>query len=155
MKQIDSLKKSLNKCQTELIDTAIKMYQERQYFESEIKEFDLFKAQIDEDFSRIKKGMIASENAITVKIAEKEDIQKKFNELRNNYIDKDKDCQDINEEYDRFLWDMLFSLETAKAKYDTNEIMKTIAGMDSPLLSRISSELENPEREKNLDRSDK
>ena len=149
------LNKSLNKCQTELIDSTIKIYNERQNLESEIKEFDQFKTQINEDFSRIKKGMIASENAITVKIAEKEDIQKKFNELRNNYISKDKDCQDITEEYDRFLWDMLFSLETAKAKYDSNELTKSLPGMDSPLLSKISSELENPEQEKSLDRSDK
>lgn len=88
-------------------------------------------------------------------MAEKEDLQLKFNDIRESYIAKDKEHQETINEYDRFLWDMLFSLETAKCKHENNEITKHVAGMDSPLLKKIKEELENPDREKSIDRSDK
>ena len=155
-KQIESIKKLLRKSQVELIEESQKMNERQITLQEDINQTNQFKIEISEDFNRLKNSLIATESSITIMTSEKEELEESIKNLKEKYSIKDKEFLDIREEYDRFLWDILFSLETALCKYENHEsINKTFVSMESGLLQKIKSELENPNKEKTLDKSEK
>ena len=155
-KQIESVKKLLRKSQVDLIEAAQKMNEKQLLLQEDISQTNQFKIEISDDFNRLKKSLITTESSITIMSAEKEELEEKIKIIKNQFSNKDKELIESREEYDRFLWDILFSLETALWKYESHESTKKIlSSMDSGLLQRIKAELENLDKEKTLDRSEK
>jgi len=155
-KQIEALKKLLRKSQVDLIDVASKISNDNDSLKEDVNETHKLKQEISQHFNKLNESMISTENSINSLTSEKAGLQLELSETKQKCIDQISQFNEIKLEYDRFLWDVLFSLETAKSKYENSEHFKhKIADLDSQLLLKIKQELETPESDKLLNRSDK
>lgn len=125
-KQIEAIKKLLRKSQVDLIESAAKMTECNSTLKYDIKQTNQFKVEISEDFEKLKKSLISTENSINLMSEEKQELQEKLNKLKDQCLEKEKLYNDTRSEYERFLWDILFSLETARNKYEHNSRYKYI-----------------------------
>lgn len=120
-KQIESIKKLLRKSQVDLIEAAQRMNEKQLMLQDDISQTNQFKIEISEDFNRLKKSLITTESSITMMSAEKEELEEKIKVIKSQFSNKEKELAEAHDEYDRFLWDILFSLETALSKYEGYE----------------------------------
>ena len=155
-KQFEGLRKLLRKSQVDIIDSASKIIEDNATLQDDIRQTNQFKTEISADFNKLKKSLITTEHSINGINLEKEDLKVEIQKWKEKYTESDTNKATIQDEYDRLLWDVLFSLETARKRYEGQESLKNIeTEMNSTLMTKIQQELENPDNEKSLSRSDR
>ncbi|CAI2361362.1 unnamed protein product [Moneuplotes crassus] len=156
-KQLESLKKLLRKSQVEIIESAAKIIEDNATLQENIRETNQFKSEISKDFENLKMSLITTEKSITHLNSEKDDLVDETQKWKEKFTAVENQYKNISSEYDRVLLDILFSLETARKRYENTENLKesTSDFISDPLLAKIQKNLESPSSEDGLKRSDR
>lgn len=155
-KLIQGLKKLLRKSQVGIIEAASKIIEDNTTLQEQIQETNQFKMEISSEFEHVKNSMIHTENTINNITEEKSELEQEIQKWKDQFSQVEKQHSEVKQEYERFLWDVLFSLETAKKRFETHELVsKNIQENQSAVMIKIKHELEHPDNEKSLSRSDR
>ena len=139
-----------------IIESAAKIIEDNSTLQENIRETNKFKEEISVDFEKLKMSLITTEQSINGMNIEKSELVLEIQKWKEKNLDIEAQLKTVREEYDRVLWDILFSLETARKRYGDNEILKK-GNFDKnwTLINKIKLELENPDNEKLLSRNDR
>jgi septal ring factor EnvC (AmiA/AmiB activator) len=155
-KLIEALKKLLRRSQVGIIEAAANIIEDNTTLQEQIKDTNHFKIEISSKFENVKKSLINTENSINNITEEKSDLEFELQKWKEQFSQMDKQHSEIKQEYERFLWDVLFSLETTKKRFEGHELVsKNIQETHSAVMTKIKHELEYPDNEKSLSRSDR
>jgi hypothetical protein len=154
--QIDSLKKLLRKSQVSLIESATSLQNTNESLLKELSQTENLKNEITSHLSNLTSNISTTKSDITNLTIEKSALLNDLTELKQKLVGISTSQNELKSEYEQFLWDILFTLHTAKNKYAQIELFTThIHDINSEIVKRATREIELPETQKLMSRGDR
>lgn len=153
---LDGFKEVLNEAHSSTIDKILGEQKRQSLLEQETSQTNEFKNEILGDFKKLEKQMVDLTKEIEAKGAQIENMKTELIDKKDQLKRKDNIILDIKQDNNRFVWDIMYLLNSIKSKFENYQVVaENVTGLDSSMMMSLQKEINDPEHVKGLTYEDK